>query len=334
MDAVLAALASLERLRLAEPGEFTRRAFENGRIDLTEAEGLADLIEAETESQRKAALVLAEGGLRKQIADWQERLLTLSAEAERSIDYDDDDVVPVGLQSECASLASELQDWLERPRIEPLKRGVLVVVAGPPNAGKSSLINAIAGEERAIVTDVPGTTRDHIEVPLTLGGVPVVLTDTAGLRSTEDRVEAIGVERAARLVENADVLVWLGAPDEAPDHPRLVRVYPKADWGGDAPAGSIPVSSVTHEGLGALLEAIGAHAASILPAEHAIALNRRQASHIAEAREAIEGAAAADQVLIVAENLRQARSAFDRLTGRAGVEDVLDALFGRFCLGK
>ena len=334
MDAVLAALASLERLRLAEPGEFTRRAFENGRIDLTEAEGLADLIEAETESQRKAALVLAEGGLRKQIADWQERLLTLSAEAERSIDYDDDDVVPVGLQSECASLASELQDWLERPRIEPLKRGVLVVVAGPPNAGKSSLINAIAGEERAIVTDVPGTTRDHIEVPLALGGVPVVLTDTAGLRSTEDRVEAIGVERAARLVENADVLVWLGASDEAPDHPRLVRVYPKADWGGDAPAGSIPVSSVTHEGLGTLLQAIGAHAASLLPAEDAIALNRRQSSHIAEAREAIEGAAAADQVLIVAENLRQARSAFDRLTGRAGVEDVLDALFGRFCLGK
>ena len=186
VDAVLAALASIDGLRQAEPGEFTRRAFENGRIDLTEAEGLADLIEAETEIQRKAALALAEGGLRKQIADWQERLLALSAQAERAIDYDEEDErVDPALLRDARRLAAELRQWLERPRVEPLKDGVRVVVAGPPNAGKSSLINAIVGEERAIVTDVPGTTRDHIEVPLSLGGVPIRLTDTAGLRETE-----------------------------------------------------------------------------------------------------------------------------------------------------
>ncbi len=145
VDAILSALASIDGLRLAQPGEFTRRAFENGRIDLTEAEGLADLIEAETESQRKAALALAEGGLRKQIAEWQEQLLGLSARAEREIDYDEGDDVDPALRRDCAALAAELEQWLARPRMERLKDGVRVVVAGPPNAGKSSLINAIAG---------------------------------------------------------------------------------------------------------------------------------------------------------------------------------------------
>src|SRR5438067_959046 len=211
VDAVLSALGTLEDMRMAEPGEFTRRAFENGRIDLTEAEGLADLIEAETESQRSAALALAEGGLSKQIGEWQARVLTLSAEAERAIDYDEGDYASdPALARECAGVAAELRMWLERPRVEPLKDGVRVVVAGPPNAGKSSLINAIAGAERAIVTDIPCTTRDHIEVPLSLAGVPILLTDTAGLRETEDRVEAIGAARAAALVESADVLVWMG----------------------------------------------------------------------------------------------------------------------------
>jgi tRNA modification GTPase len=335
VHALLSALGRIEGLRLAQPGEFTRRAFENGRIDLTEAEGLADLIEAETESQRKAALALAEGGLRKQIATWQDRLLTLSARAERAIDYDEEDEsVDPSLLRDCFELATELKQWLERPRVEPLKDGVRVVVAGQPNVGKSSLINAIAGEERAIVTDIPGTTRDHIEVPLSLAGVPLRLTDTAGLRETQDEVEAIGVERAGRLVEMADVLVWLGDPSEAPGHPRLVRVHPKSDLGGGADEGTIPVSAKTGDGIKILLERIGEEAKALLPAEDTIALNRRQAEELDVARHALYDAAAASEAVLVAENLRQARAAFDRLTGRAGVEDVLDALFGRFCLGK
>jgi tRNA modification GTPase len=337
VDAVLDALASVADLRPAEPGEFTRRAFENGRIDLTEAEGLADLIEAETQSQRKAALALAEGGLRKQVESWQQRLLGLSAEAERAIDYDDEDeAVDPELRHACATLAAELLAWLERPRVERLKDGVRVVVAGPPNTGKSSLLNAIGGEERAIVTAVPGTTRDHIEVPLSLGGVPVLLTDTAGLRESADAVEAIGVARAAKLIEAADVLLWLGEPSEAPAHPRLIRVHAKVDQPGReiGPAGSFAVSSLTGTGISDLLRQLEATARVMLPSEGAIALNRRQSSHLQEAADALRAAESARDIVLLAEDLRVARSAFDRLTGRAGVEDVLDALFGRFCLGK
>ncbi len=337
-EAVLDALASLDGLRLAEPGEFTRRALENGRIDLTEAEGLADLIEAETESQRRAAIALAEGGLRRQIEQWQEQLLALSGRAERAIDYDEDDVADVdpALSRDCGALATELRSWLERPRIEPLRDGVRVVVAGPPNSGKSSLLNAIAGTERAIVTEIPGTTRDHIEVPLAIAGIPIVLTDTAGLRATDELVERIGVERSRALIEGADVLLWLGEPSEAPDHPRRLRVHSKCDLPerGDAPVGSLPVSALTGDGIGPLLEQVRQIAATLLPAEDALALNRRQATHIAEAEEALSRTSEATNIVTVAEDLRLARSAFDRLTGRAGLEDVLDALFSRFCLGK
>jgi len=335
VDSLLSALAAIDGLRTAEPGEFTRRAFENGRIDLTEAEGLADLIEAETESQRKAALALAEGGLRRQIAAWQDRLLGLSAQVERAIDYDEDDeAVDPALREAIERLAGELHAWLERPRIEPLRDGVRVVVAGPPNAGKSSLINAVSGQERAIVTDIPGTTRDHIDVHLAIGGAPIVLTDTAGLRETADEIEAIGVARASVLVAAADIVAWLGSPVDAPLHSRLLLVHPKADLGGAAPAGSVAVSAVTGQGLGELLERIGELARTVLPGEDAIALNRRQAGHIAEAATALDDAAAAEDAVLIAESLRSARTAFDRLTGRAGIEDVLDALFGRFCLGK
>ena len=336
-EAVLGALASLDGLRPAQPGEFTRRAFENGRIDLTEAEGLADLIEAETESQRKAALALAEGALKKQVAAWQEQLLALSAHAERAIDYDEDDQqVDAGLQRACATLAAELWSWLEQPRVERLKDGVRVVVAGPPNAGKSSLINIITGEERAIVTHIPGTTRDYIDVPLALDGVPILLTDTAGLRECADEVEAIGVARAAQLIDAADILVWLGEPGDPPDHPRLIKVHAKADLPdrGSAPKRSLALSSVSGEGVAELLRRVELEARSFLPAEDAIALNRRQARHIEEASEALTHAAAESDILLIAEDLRIARSAFDRLTGRAGIEDVLDALFSRFCLGK
>ena len=337
VDALLVALEQVDGLRQAEPGEFTRRAFENGRIDLTEAEGLADLIEAETEAQRKAAMALAEGGLRKQVVVWQGRLLSLSALAEQTIDYDEDDgAIDPALPRDCAALSGELDYWLARPRIEPLKEGVTVIVAGPPNAGKSSLVNAVAGDERAIVTAFPGTTRDHIDVPLSIGGLPVRLTDTAGLRDTDDEAEAIGVERARRLVSTADILLWLGDPLESPVHPRAILVHSKADLPGreEVPGNAIGVSSVTGRGFDTLLKKIGLLARTVLPGEDGIALNRRQAAQMAEASAALARAARNSDVVLIAEDLRAARAAFDRLTGRAGVEDLLDSLFGRFCLGK
>jgi len=337
-DAILGTLAATAGLREAQPGEFTRRAFENGRIDLTEAEGLADLIEAETESQRKAALAMADGGLSKQVDEWRQRVLALSARAEAAIDYAEEDEVggDPGLARDCLALAAVLAEWLAQPRVEPLKDGVRVVVAGPPNAGKSSLVNAIAGSERAIVTDVPGTTRDHIEVPLALAGVPVLLTDTAGLRESKDRVEAIGVARALNLVERADILLWLGDPAEMPLHPRRILVHPRADQPGRevAPDDSLPTSAVTGQGIRELLSRIGVLVRTTLPADGALALNRRQAAHLQQAHDALQHAGNAVDSVLQAEDLRVSRETFDRLTGRAGVEDVLDALFGRFCLGK
>src|SRR5688572_15792078 len=218
VDALLAALGGVAGMRLAEPGEFTRRAFANGRIDLTEAEGLADLLEAETESQRRAALLMAEGGFRRQIEDWRQRLVELSARAEAAIDYvgDEDETMAdeTALAGEAQGLAAELATWLAQPRAEPLKDGLRVVVAGPPNAGKSSLVNALANSEKAIVTDIAGTTRDSIEVPLAIDGVPILLIDTAGLRASEDAVEAIGVGRAEAQVQQADILLWLGERSE------------------------------------------------------------------------------------------------------------------------
>lgn len=336
VDGVLAALGGIEGLREAVPGEFTRRAFENGRIDLTEAEGLADLLEAETESQRRAALLLAEGGLKRQIARWSERVVALSARAELAIDYaEDDDGDPDGaIAAGANALAEELGEWLERPRVEPLKEGVRVVAAGPPNSGKSSLVNAIAGEDRIIVSAVAGTTRDIIEVPLALGGIPFLFADTAGLRDSDDAIEAIGIERASAAIERADVLLWLGSPTAAPLHPRLVQLHPKADVAGAAPAGSLAVSAVTGEGLAQLLEQIAGLGRSLLPPEGAVALNRRQAEALGGVRLALLNAAEAADPAIQAEALRSARLAFDRCTGRAGIETLLDALFSRFCLGK
>lgn len=339
VDAVLGALGEIDGLRLAHPGEFTRRAFENGRIDLTEAEGLADLLEAETESQRRAALALAEGGLRRQVEDWQARVLALSAQAEAAIDYDEEEGLgadPI-LASECAALAEELRAWLSRPRVEPLRDGVRVVLAGPPNVGKSSLLNTIAGSEKAIVTAVPGTTRDRIEVPLVLAGSPILLTDTAGLRETSEVVERIGVARARSSVDQADVLLWLGDPEDVPAHPRTILVHSRCDLqdrAGVTPDGCLAVSVVTQEGMARLLDEIGQQVRALLPVEGAVALNQRQAMAVSDALAGVESASAASDLVIAAEGLRSARHGFDRLTGRAGMEDVLDALFSRFCLGK
>ena len=338
VDALLAALGGLPGMRLAQPGEFTRRAFTNGRIDLTEAEGLADLLEAETESQRRAALLLAEGGLRRQAEAWRKRLVDLSARAEAAIDYVGDEHETAAdedaLAAEARALAEELAAWLGRPRAEPLKAGLRVVVAGPPNAGKSSLVNALAESEKAIVTDIAGTTRDAIEVPMAIDGVPIVLIDTAGLRASEDRVEMIGIGRAESQMQQADVLVWLGEPATAPVHRGLIPIHAQADRAerGAAPNGSLAVSVVTGQGLAELATAIATAARDLLPVEGEVALNRRQASAMADAAQALK--VAGPELVMTAEALRLARSAFDRLSGRAGVEDMLEALFGRFCLGK
>lgn len=338
VKAVLGALAAIPGLREAQPGEFTRRAFENGRIDLTEAEGLADLIEAETESQRRSALLMAEGGLKARIAEWQGRLLALSARAEAAIDYVGEDSVDgdEDLFRDCGALAIELRTWLSRPRAEPLRDGIRIVLAGPPNSGKSSLLNALVGYERAIVTDTPGTTRDHIDVSLSFSGVPIRLTDTAGLREAGESVERIGVDRARGLIGLADVLVWLGDPEEAPGHPSLVHVHARCDLPErhEVPDGSIAVSSVTGTGLGDLTAALIDRARDLLPGEGELALNQRQASCLADACESLEQTRRSDDPVIIAELLREARASFDRLTGRAGIDDLLDALFGRFCLGK
>src|SRR4029453_2367538 len=283
--------------------------------------------------------MMAEGGLRRQIEAWRQRLVELSPRAEAAIDYvgDEDETAAdeAALPGEAQALAGELGAWLERPRAEPLKEGVRVVVAGPPNAGKSSLVNALAESDKAIVTNIAGTTRDAIEVPLAIDGVPILLIDTAGLRACGDVVEAIGVTRAEGQIERADMVLWLGEPGQAPAHPRLVRIHAQADRRrSQAPEGSLAVSAVTGLGQSELARRIVEEAQVLLPADGELALNRRQAAELEEAWRALDEISGMTDILQSAEALRMARSAFDRLSGRAGVEDMLDALFGRFCLGK
>lgn len=335
VDALVGALLAQPEIRLAEPGEFTRRALANGRIDLTEAEGLADLLTAETELQRRSAMARAGGALRKRLDDWRERLLALSAQAEVAIDYageEDGDTANQGLASGIRRLADEMRELVAAPRVEPLRDGVRVVIAGLPNAGKSSLVNALAQSEKAIVTHIPGTTRDVIEVPIAIDGVPFVLVDTAGLRESDDVVEAIGIDRARSESERADLVLWLGRPDEAPDHAGLVRVAAKADLGVDGEG--LPVSAVTGQGMADLARELVERARQLLPKGDELALDRRQHELLAESQDALARGEMLQDPVLIAEELRAARAAIDQISGRAGVEDLLDALFGRFCLGK
>jgi len=335
VDGVLAALGEVTGLRQAEAGEFTRRALVNGRLDLTEAEGLADLLEAETQQQRRAALAVAGGALRNQIENWRSRLVHLSAQAEAAIDYvgDEDETAldTHAVRSAAAALVGEWRNWLERPPAELLHQGVRVVLAGPPNTGKSSLLNALVGHDRAIVTDLAGTTRDIIEVPLALEGIPLVLVDTAGLREATNKVERLGISLAEEQIARADVLLWLGDAAECPSHANVIQVHTKVDLI-PPESGKRAVSVVTGEGLADLRAALLGTARLILPNEDELVLNRRQSAALGEAAHALSGMP--QDLLLVAESLREARSALDRLTGRAGIEDVLDGLFSRFCLGK
>ena len=333
--AVLAALGRIDGLRLAEPGEFTRRAFENGRIDFAQAEGLADLIEAETEVQRRAALALAGGALSRQVEAWQARLLALAAQIEAALDFSDEgDVRPDDIAAPLAALSAEVRACLKQPSAERLREGVRVVIAGPPNSGKSTLLNALVGREAAITSDIAGTTRDVVEAPVAIEGIPFLLVDTAGLRQAGDAIEEIGVSRARDQLELADIIIWLGPAEQARGDERVVLVHAKADLGGAPLPEALVVSARTGLGLDALIRKVIRHSASLLPGPGEVALSRRHRAELLETLDSIEFARKESDPLLVAEHLREALRWLDRITGRAGVEDMLDALFGSFCIGK
>ncbi|MGE3150956.1 MAG: tRNA uridine-5-carboxymethylaminomethyl(34) synthesis GTPase MnmE, partial [Pseudorhodoplanes sp.] len=332
---VRAALGGMGGLREAAPGEFTRRAFENGRIDLAEAEGLADLIAAETEAQRRAALDLAGGALSRQTEVWRTRLLAIAARVEAALDFSDEADVgdpAAGIASEVTRFAQEIAGWLDRPPAERLKDGIRVVLAGPPNAGKSSLFNALIGREAAIVAAAPGTTRDLVEAPVAIGGVAFLLVDTAGLREAVDQVETIGIERARASAETADIVLWLGIAADKPDD--AIAVHTKADLFPAPPEADLAVSSFTGQGLSDLGQMLVRRSEHLLVPTGEIALNERHRRCLASMLSSLREAEKATDPLILAETLRRARLELDRLTGRAGVEDLLSALFGRFCIGK
>lgn len=340
VQAVEAVLATLPGLRRAEPGEFTRRALMTGRIDLTEAEGLGDLLTAETEGQRRAALVVAEGALRHLITDWTERLLAFAAQVEAQLDFSDEDDVASAqvapISDGAQSLALEIEQVLATPPVERLHDGLRIVIAGPPNSGKSTLLNALADREAAIVSPISGTTRDRIEAPVIRDGVAYVLTDTAGLLDeTDDPIERIGIDRARQAIDGADLILWLG--DEAPRSSEMLWIHSRADLPGreDPPAGALlAISIATGRGLQALWQLIGARGRALLPREDSVAVNRRQRGLLEECATSLRLAAGQEDALLVAEELRLAMRALDRIAGRSDVEAMLDTLFGRFCLGK
>jgi tRNA modification GTPase len=337
--AILRALGRVPGLRPAVAGEFTRRAFDHGRIDLIEAEALGDLLAAETEGQRRSAMILASGKLSRAVEKWRAAILMLAAEMEALIDFSDEDDVDadVGdIAMRAGALAQEIEHWLHLPHAERLRDGVRVVLAGPPNAGKSTLLNALVGRDAAIVTPIPGTTRDLIEVPVMLDGVAFLLTDTAGLReSGADEVEVIGMERAERAAYGADILLWLGPADMCPDHPNVMRIGAQSDVR-DYPEATIDLalSALTGAGMVELQKALLDRAASLLPGEDESALNRRQREALGVVAAALDDLRLTPDLILMAESLRAARAALDALTGRAGTEDMFDTLFGAFCIGK
>jgi tRNA modification GTPase len=223
---------------------------------------------------------------------------------------------------------------LRGPAAERLRDGLRVVIAGPPNAGKSSLLNWLAGRQAAITSAIAGTTRDLVEAPTAIGGMPFLLVDTAGLRDSADEVEAIGVDRARSSVEAADLILWLGGPDQAPDRARTILIQSKSDLEPEQREADIRVSAETGEGMEGLIALLINRARDLLPGEGEVALNARHRAAITAALGQLREAEGSQDLLIAAECLRQARVALDRVTGRAGVEDMLDALFGRFCIGK
>ena len=351
--AVLDALGALDGCRLAEPGEFARRAFEGGRMDLTAVEGLADLIEAETEAQRRQALAQASGTFGRACEGWRARIVEARALVEAGIDFSDEaDVAADALargQGGAETLAREIETHLaDARRGEIVRDGFRVVLAGPPNAGKSSLLNALAERDVAIVSPEPGTTRDVLEVRLDLAGYAVVLADTAGLREAPAPVEAEGIRRAIARAGEADLVLWIvdGAaphwtPPAALGSRRVLVVRTKIDLVGASdveqmPAGTIGVSSVTGEGLAALVAQLAAEVREHVPdgPDLALVTRPRHRAALMEAAAALRHAAGEGEAELAAEHLRLAGDALGRIIGRIDVEAVLDQIFSRFCIGK
>lgn len=353
--AMLRALAGSEAARPAEPGEFARRAFANGKLDLTEVEGLADLIEAETEAQRRQALRQTQGELGRKAEGWRSLLLSASAHIEAEIDFSEEADVSALVRQEIlgtvGALIAQLEDALAAGRAgERLREGLVVVIAGPPNAGKSTLLNALARREAAIVSAIPGTTRDAIEVHLDLNGLPLTLIDTAGLRESQDPIEAIGIARTKAKAGEADLILWLSdaAAPEAPAIAAEVEIWPvftKLDLlerdgknGSGSPHGEIWLSAASGENMDLLLARLtefakvatgGGEGALITRERHRramaaalAALERADQEHVFEAPE------------FLAEDLRCAIRALESLIGKIDVEDVLGEIFSRFCIGK
>lgn len=339
--AVLGALSRLPGLRLAEPGEFTRRAFEAGRIDLSRAEGLADLVAAETEAQRRAALAQAGGRLAEAAEGWRAAIVALRADAEAGLDFAEEEAdvaamlaaqdAPLGALR--AELAAALAD---AGRGERLRDGLTIAVTGPPNAGKSSLVNALARREVAIVSPHAGTTRDAIEVRLDLGGVAVTLVDTAGLRDAADPVEAEGIARARARAAAADLVLRLFDSEDPGGPGQPVRT--KIDLSGAPPGvhdGVLALSAATGAGMAAAEAWLAEWAAATLrPSEPALVTRERHRVALAAGLAALDEAAAESDPVLRAEALRLAARALERITGRVDVEDLLDSIFARFCIGK
>lgn len=342
---VLRALSNCPGLRPAEPGEFARRGFANGRLDLSQAEALADLIDAQTEAQRRQALRIAGGALRRQVESWRETLIEALARVEAELDFSDEADVDAfdrrGLRALIDPLCGEMRAALQNaPASERMREGFMVMIMGPPNAGKSTLLNALARRDLAIVSPRPGTTRDMIEAHLDLGGLPATFVDTAGLREAADEIERIGVDRVLARVESADLALWLSAGGEAPpvgipDGIEVLKVSTKCDLVA-APEGWIAVCAETAEGLDLLLEWISRQAKARLgDGASALLIRERHRTAVVSALSALEQALAGEKDLeFIAEDLRSATRALGRIVGAVDVEHVLDAVFSRFCIGK
>jgi len=329
--------------RPAEPGEFSRRAFLNNRLDLLQAEAIADLITAETEAQRRLAIGGADA-LHAACAAWRESLRLIMAQQEALIDFPDEDLPPdvaAKLHTDIEALHAEMHAVLAgAPAAARSRGGLEFVILGAPNAGKSTLLNALAGADIAIVSEIPGTTRDAIGTKLDLGGVPVHLTDTAGLRDTDDVIETEGIKRARARAQNADLVIAVAAAPspEFPEIPpgiKALHIITKSDLAEFAPLGFLHVSARTGAGIPALLQELARIAARLTDTRGAPALARpRQIACIRDTADALAAALATEEPELRGEDLRAAASALARLTGAIGVEEILNAVFSGFCIGK